>query len=274
MKLWKRAWTVVVGTLDLSNLDMQFTVKRTAAPRAGTCEVTIYNPSPSSRQELQGLRRGLVRIEAGYEEGRSLIFQGDSRKIDVTRDKSDWVVKVTAGDGEYAIRTARVARSFGPNTTLTDVVRALADTLGVGLGNAVSALQGASLGTTGRTFPEGVVLHGTASQELTRLCNSARLEWSCQDGNLQILPAGQPVSRTAVLLRDDTGMVNVPEKGKNDTVQVTALIQPDLLPGRLVKLESETINGVYRVESVEYTGDTAPGAAEWYAKLVLKTPRG
>lgn len=273
MKLWKRSWRVVVGTLDLSELDLTFKVKRTAAPRAGTAEIVIFNPSPASRNELRGLRRGLVRVEAGYEEGRSLIFQGDSRKVDLTREGEDWKVKITAGDGEYAIRTARVARSFGPNARLEDVVRALAETLGLGLGNALAALQGASLGTTGQTFPEGVVLHGTASQELTRLCSSARLEWSCQDGNLQLLPAGQPVTQTAVLLRDDTGLVDTPEPGRHGTVQATALIQPDLLPGRLVRLESETLTGTYRIETVEYNGDTKAGSSDWTAKLVMRLPR-
>jgi len=266
--LFGRAWRVQVGTLALGQLDVEFKVKRTLRARAGTCELIVYNLSEAHRAELRGLRRALVQIEAGYTDALAMLFRGDSRKVTVVREGTDWTCTVTGGDGEHALQTARVSRSFSAGARVEEVVGACADALGIGRGNLPEALQGAELGRVGATFAEGTVVHGSAAAELARVLASAGFEWSIQDGVLQLLPVGRALQRTAVVLSPDTGLVGSPEVGKSRTVKAVGLIQPDLMPGRLVDLRSAVVTGLYRVEEVEFTGNTR--GEEWYANLTLK----
>ena len=173
---------------------------------------------------------------------------------------------ITAGDGEHAIRTARASTSFAPGTTLADAIRSLGATMGLGGGNLSSASAAASA-----VLLEGAVVRGPAAQELTRLCSSAGLSWSVQDGILQLLPIGRALSRVAVSLSPDTGLVESPTRSKGVTVKAKALLLPDLVPGRLVALESEAVRGTYRIDEVSYTGATR--GDDWYADLTLRPQR-
>lgn len=272
MKVYGRRWRVQVGTLDTGVLDVKFKVNRSLYSRAGTCELEIANLSPDHRHELVTARRyhTFVEVQAGYIDGMSLLFRGDLRKAIPSRDGTDWVVKVTAGDGEHAIRTARVSRSFSPGTSVGAVVQHIAETMGVGIGNAREALRSARLGEGESVFPEGTVLYGSAAAELTRLCAAARLTWTVQDGNLQVLPLGGALERTALVLGPDTGLIGSPEIVNRRTVNVKALLIPGLVPGQQVILNSAIVTGTWRITEAEYAGDTE--GPDWNASLVLHRP--
>lgn len=265
MTVFGRRWRVQVGDLEVSDLDLEFSVKRTLRTRPGECTIKVFNLGAPHRAALLSARRPIVQLSAGYDPP-PLLFRGDARKIEVSRDGSDWITTITAGDGEHAIRTARTSTAFAPGTLLADAVRSLAASMGLGLGNASGAAA-----LTSAVLPEGAVVRGNAAQELTRLCSSAGLSWSVQDGVLQLLAVGRALSRVAVELSPDTGLVESPEKGKGGTVKARALLLPDLVPGRLVSLRSEVVTGTLRVEEVECTGDTR--GDDWYASLTLRPPR-
>lgn len=270
MRLFGRSWRVQVGELDLSGVDVTFKVKRTLAPRPGTLELEVFNVTESHRHELTSATRGqtFVEVQAGYEEGRSVIFRGDVRKAVAKRDGVDWAVSVTGGDGEHAIRAARVSRSFSAGTPTESVLRVIADAMGVGIGNAVTALRGARLGADDASFAGGTVVRGLASSELTRLCDGAGLAWSVQDGNLMLLPVGGSLRRTAVRLAPDTGLLGSVEVGAHGHAKATALLIPDLVPGQLVQLDAATAQGFYRIESAEYSGDTR--GDDWQVVMELR----
>lgn len=270
MRLFGRAWRVQVGTLLLSDLDITFKAKRTHAARPGTVELEIYNPTEAHRRELTSATAGqtFVEVQAGYVEGISTIFRGDVRKAVAKRDGADWVVTVTGGDGEHAIRSARLSRSFAAGSSVETVVRAIADAMGVGVGNAATALRGARLSSAGEAHAEGTVVQGLAAGELTRLCNGAGLTWSVQEGVLQLLPLGGAIQRTALRLAADTGLLGSPEEGRHGHAKARALLIPDLVPGRLVQLDSAALRGLYRIETAEYAGDTR--GDDWHVDMELQ----
>ena len=273
MKLFRRAWRVQVGTLDVSNLACKFKVSRSLYGYAGTCDLEVKNLSEQHRNEiLRAPRRSTyVEIMAGYAEGMALIFRGDKRKTVPVREGTTWTIKITAGDGEHALRNARVGRSFASGSTLQQVVQHIADAMGVGVGNAATALRGATLGGLDAVFPEGTILHGLAAEELTRLTSSAGLTWSIQDGVLQVLPRGGALAREAILLAAGSGLIGSPEVVNRRTVNVKALLIPGLVPGQQVVLDSDVAHGAWRISSAEYAGDTH--GPEWTASLTCHRPR-
>lgn len=269
MRLFGRKWRVTVGTLQSEDLDITFKIKRALTPgKPSTCELSVFNLSKDHRNEIRDATRPAVRVEAGYKDGMSLLFQGNERQTVSKRDGGDWETKITAGDGEASIRLARSVRAFGPDTRLEDVVKYCADQMDLGAGNTSEALEGAALDKLTAVFPRGTVLRGRAAQELTALLASANLEWSVQEGVLQVLPRGGSLNREAILLRSDSGLLESPEVGKHGIVKAKALLIPDLVPGRLVKLESDAVNGTYRIETAEYSGQTK--GDDWGVEMELR----
>ena len=281
MNLFRRAWRLQVGTFASTDIDLAFKVSRSTAARPGTCEVTIYGLTEAHRQEILRMPRRrafgsaagersagtVVELSAGYEEERPVIFRGDLRRVMQKREHPEWMVELTAGDGEFAIRNARVRRAFSADTSLSDVIRALAGAMGVGAGNVDDVASAAQLGNVGGLFVGGHVAHGQAADHLTRLCRSAGMEWSIQGGVLQLLPRGQALQRTAILLSPDTGLVGSPEKNGRHKAKANCLLIPGLAPGCLVELRSSVLSGTYRCGQVDLAGDTRGN--EWGGSLDL-----
>jgi len=283
VRLWDRAWRIQVGTLLLSQRDAQgqtglacaFKVtKSLATARAGTCSITVYNLPPSLSREIADLprRSTYVSVDAGYVGGMSRLFTGDLRRATPSREGADWKMEVEAGDGVHARRTARISRAFAPGTSLDGAAEALAAALGVGVGNARTAFAGTRLAGQANAFADGVTLHGTASEELTRLCNGAGLIWSVQEGQLLVLPVGGALDRTAIRLGADSGLVESPTFVDRRTVKAKCLIQPGLVPGQRVVIDSRLVQTELRLTEVTFTGETE--GAPWEAELTLKRPLG
>lgn len=276
--LFRRVYRVQVGTLNLSELACKFHIKRSLHGRAGTCELEVYNLADAHRREIASAprRTTFVEVQAGYAgTGLSTLFRGDLRKAITVRESTAWVAKITAGDGEHALLTARVSRSFAANTTVETVVRHIADAMGVGIGNAVTAmraasLRGASLAGEPATFPAGTMVHGSASAELARLCASVGTSFTIQDGALQVLPLGGSLQRTAVSLSPDSGMIGAPEIVNRRAIKLKCLIQPGLTPGQEVVVQSQVIDGTWRITECDINGETHGSA--WDMSLACHRP--
>jgi hypothetical protein len=107
-------------------------------------------------------------------------------------------------------------------------------------------------------FGKGTLLFGNAARALDDFCRSADLEWSIQDGVLQILDRGKALESQAVLLSANTGLIGSPTVDHKGIVTFKALIQPDLVPGHKVAFDTRNfkVSQGYRIQECEYTGDT------------------
>ena len=287
-RLFLRRWQVTIGQGQSPNsqtttqdaltsgnaqegsaaVDIKFKIKRTLRSDAATCELDVFNLTADHRNQIKTARRPVVQVAAGYKDtGVTVLFNGIGGHVRTIRDNTDWITRIRAADGFVALRTSRVSQSFGANSALSDVVNALANAMGVGTGNASTALQNVTLDQLGSSFVHGTVLHGNAAQELDVLMRSCNLEWSIQERALQILQRGGHLQRQAVSLSPDTGLVGVPEVGNHNTVKCNALLQPD---SSLAAVSiTDIVSGSYRIETAEYNGDTLADE-DWRVELELR----
>jgi hypothetical protein len=275
--LFGRAYSVVVapadvpafGGFDVSGLRCTFRVTKNLRPEPNTAEVQIYNLAESSRRVLETATKLNLRLEAGYEKtGTAQLFLGQVRHAVTEWDGPDAITTIATGDSEKEIRESRLSLSVGPSVPVPVALTAIARALGVNPGNVDQAT--ALLATKGvaNMFGPGTAISGNAARELTDFCRSAGLEWSVQDGQLQILDANKPLLDKAVLLSSQTGLVGSPSIDGKGIVTAQTLIIPELRPGRLVVLDSRQVKGGYRIEHVEWFGDTH--GQDWYTNLHCK----
>ena len=266
-RLLDRVCSATIGDVRITGLRMSFKVAKTAGREPNTMELAITNLSAQSRAALQDADVP-VTVEAGYRDTARVLFVGNIRNITHTRTGADWVTRLRSGDGEKAIRDARVNVSLAPGATLADAVGTVAKALGAPLGNALKKAKAGDFGGAFAAFSGGVTLHGPAATQMDRLLATAGYTWSIQDGVLQLLRADEPNDETAVVLSPTSGLVGVPEFGEKQSLRARSLLQPDLRPGRRVQLESEAARGLYRCETVTHVGDTAGG--DWYSECELR----
>lgn len=268
--LFGRRVTVQVSTLLLEGFDVSFDISKSLSPKTpNTAELKIWNLNAAHRKQLQEAERVFVSIEAGYESGTSLLFRGDLRDVVSLRESADWVTTVTSDSGRRA-RKARIVKSFAPGSTVGDVLNAAAKAMGVKLGNSAQRIVNAKItGTSASSFFNGYALAGAIEHEIDRIARSCGLEWSVQDDELQFLDFGAPLAQIAVKLTPETGLIGSPEPGNKGIVEARTLIIPDLYPGRRVEVQSEHVQGMFRVETTKHSGSTF--GRDWYVDMQLKS---
>lgn len=264
--LFGRAVRVVVGSTLIEGLRVQLKVKKTSDKTPNTGHVTIYNLAEQSRAALKNKGTRLI-IEAGYSGTIAQIFSGDSNTVNSTHEGPNWLTKVECVDGEKAYRYKPVAESFKAGTSVAAVFERIALKTGLDV-QAATALVRQQIS---EQFTGGYSAIGQASAEIDKLLKGRGLEWSVQDGRLQVLVTGGTTQDQAVLLRDDTGLIGSPEYGtptsekKPQVLKARSLMQPSLMPGRKVRIEAANITGNFRALTVEHHGDTHSG--DWFSDI-------
>lgn len=260
-RLFDRVAVLTLGTMRIERLRIAFSVTKTSKPEPNKASIKVWGLSDAHRAQLveQAASSISTQLEAGYASGTSVIYRGDLRRCFTMREQASLVTTIETSDGALQMQSSRVSVSVQAGATNRDVLAKVARAVGVSDGNlsdALSKLGGASV------FLNGGVFYGSAADEMTRLCRSLDLTWSIQDGKLQVLGRRDVVQGVAIRLSKDTGMINEPSIDPKGKLQVNMLMQPDVFPGRLIKLDGTRLKGNFKIEQTVHSGDTR-GSGPW-----------
>lgn len=258
--------TLRAVTAEITDLRVEFKVNKDLKKQPNSAEITITNLAEKTRAKLQD-KDAKVYLQAGYKNTVKTIFVGDVRTIDHTRQGADWVTKIEAGDGDRGYSYGRVSESFAPGASVPAVIGGIFP--GLKLENV--PLVGTALkAVSGKQFNNGYTAHGRASAELDKVLASQGLEWSIQDGRIQILAEGGTNTESLIVLSADSGLIGSPEFSapknpkKPAVLKFKCLLAPQLVPGGRVEFASLLHKGVHRIVKLTHTGDTDGG--DWYTE--------
>lgn len=270
-ELYGRRCRVVVGNVEYSGVRTTFKISRSTSGKPNQMEIGLYNLAPEHRDQMQ--EEGLpVRIFAGYENTIALIGSGDLWDARPVRHGPDIVMEIKANDGDRAFRR-QLRKSWSAGVAKRDVVKALAEAMGLGL-------IPASLDLVSGVYQSPRVVSGPASQVLERMTLALDLDWSIQDGQLLLVPRDGSTTERAVVLDAASGLIGSPEiqerrkptkNGKitRGLVKAQAQLNPLLRPGRGVLLASQLVSGKFRVDVVDHDGDTHD-ESRWVSSVSLR----
>ena len=262
-ELYGRRCELQIGNRRWSDLRVVFEIERSLLKSPNKAMIAIYNLAASTIGDINqpGAEVSLV---AGYRDTAETIFSGQLQRIESQREGPSLACRVLARDGITAWNRGISASLTGGDLFLSGAVQRIATAIGL----TVPASTATALGSV--RLRRSVALHGYGHRELDTLLRSNGFEWSIQSGSLQVLAVGAPLAERPVILSAQTGLVDSPvqtEKGSGWVAQ--SLLQPKIMPGRSVLLQSERATGTYRVVRVVHRGDTH-GANVWHSELELR----
>lgn len=221
--------------------------------------VEIYNLGPDSRA-LVSKTNNLIILEAGYGKSAQQIFTGNVLWGKTTKQGPDYVTEIQAADGLFAFQNARVDQSFQKGISTNQVIKTLVGALS-GSGIGPGQVQGVPDGG----YNQGIVLSGSAVEELKKVCDKNDLQFSIQDGNVLILPYGSDTGQPAQVISPNTGLIGIPEiraqdaTGRANLVSFRMLMNPGLGIFQKVVLQSKFVNGIYTTAKISHDFDTFEG---------------
>lgn len=248
----------------ITGLRIQFTITKDLQGFPNLAEISIYNLSEDTRSKIQSEFENLV-LKAGYVDNLKTIFTGDLRNVTKTRIGPDLITTVYAADGNKDFEEAFYNKSFNDGAKVSDIVN---DVISEFKEVTKGVTEGISQ-TAQKVF--GATFSSDSSEVLDQLGDENDFDWSIQNGKVDIIARDSFVNEQTVI-NSQTGMINSPiitEIGAD----VKTLLNPSVLPGRLVKIESVAPNfslgnlnfrninktlgeGVYKVIKIIHNGDT------------------
>lgn len=250
------------GGMNLHEMKVEFSVTRTLESEENAASISIWNLAEKHRNAV-GKEWDDVVLEAGYlppEGGGNvgIIFAGQMRDVEHKRDGPDIITTLSCGDGDKAFSRATISKTFPAGTPVPEVVEEI-----------YKQLEAEGMKRGEWKFPDDVPttkrpysMCGTCKREMDRLGRSHGFYWSSQNGVMEIVP-GDGTLGGVVLISPQSGMVDVPTITDNG-VKVSALLNPEIRPGRRVRIESDVLEmnaegGVYRVSTCTFTGSNRDG---------------
>lgn len=225
-----------------------------------TCKITIINCNEST-QTFLSQKPLIVRLEAGYNDEFRHLFVGDVRVAYTEFKNASVQTHLELADGDRAFRYAQVDQSFRKGSSVIQALRVCAQSFGVRLDPKLEVTPELQA-----QFASGRTLQGDTQRELTELLAPYGYKWSFQDGRLLILKDNETRADEAILVSEETGMVDSPtfhtpdKPNKPTQVKVKMKLRPQITPGVRIVVRSRGINsGVFRVNKANHDLDTRDG---------------
>lgn len=268
--------------LDLSELRIKFSVKRSDTMTPNVADIRVYN---LEEQTALRIRKEFTKVvlQAGYQGNYGVIFQGNIKQVIIGRESAtDTFIDIVAGDGDRAYNFAIVNTTIAAGSTAADQINAAA---------AAMAPKGVTAGHIGETPPEklprGKVMYGNARTYLRDVAQTSNKSWSIQDEKITFVSNKSYLPGERVVLTSKTGMIGTPNQ-TNEGVNVKCLLNPLIKIGGRIQIDNASIarykinlsvpnspanipapltaDGVYYVLVAEHTGDTR--GVDWYTSLI------
>lgn len=256
------------GAQEGPRITWDITRDLTPEPDRGIIEIWNLDPSMANAMRIaqENAETGLYRVTLsfGWDSKPNLWAVMTPYDVDPQTPVGpvDNVTRFNCADGGIAYRDTAMSQSLQKadwNTILN--VIALQMKLGISP-SSLAVFQAAAAASPVKIF-DNYSLYGDASDRLTDLCETLKLEWIIQNDTIVIIPAGVPTAGDSVILTPETGLLTyAPES--DGSITCTALASPGILPGPALAVLDEfkkpIADGVFRAYSVRCVGDTNSGA--------------
>lgn len=240
-------------------LKIAFSVEKTLTAAPNKSSIEVYNLNGISRGAIVRRNAG-VKLQVGYKKDLAvLLARGGVLSGYSSREGTDIKTTINFLDGYETTSNSTINATIGPGVAIKDLVYKMAQNLeGVTVSKGRIKLNDSRIGSRGRVFS------GRLADEMNNLAREYGFSWSVQDGVFQALSDKQTFNKThKISYKNGTLMsANPILSGAQELfkgVEITAIMNPTILPGDNVILETDIdwdLDGKYKVYKVSYTGDT------------------
>lgn len=250
----KRIIRTVVGfddstALSINTLFTTIEVKKTISgkPNEGFSRINNLGKASSAKIIESGVR---VRIFAGHDDEPVLIHDGDIRRFIKEKQPPEKFVEIELGGNTLLLNQAFFNRSYAGQVAVKTIVQDAIPTFNI---------EGVDLDQ----IPDDAYLYdysftGKTGVMLDSILNPINVNWFENDNFIRFSQTGQALE-TVVVLNEESGLIGSPKETEKG-VEFTSVLNGRINLNGRVKIESETVNGIYKVASpLIHKGDNRDG---------------
>lgn len=282
-----RQYKLVIGDsrtgegVAIETLHITFDVSKTADNKktGNSAAIEVYNLSDET---LKKFTKDFIVCElfCGYREiGMQRIAYGEVTTFTTRQSGADRVTQLILGEGYVALTQQVLSTTVPSGKTVADVIEAIRLQM-------PGVVRGIYAGTNiNNPVVFGYPLSGSPRAMLQEVSKTYALQYTLNDSTLSVTDEGgltENSREAAFVLNKDTGLIELPfvtapdgtkpkgDEARRQGVQFKALLNPSLIPNRIVKIESKTVNGFFKVTSTRHYGGYRD--SDWYVEGYCELP--
>lgn len=263
-------------------LHVKFSFEKADVENPNTGKVTVWNLNREHLAELEK-KDCVVAVKAGYADSISEAFAGTVTRASTTKEGADCMTEIELASCMVELRDTGLSLSYAEGTKTDVIYQEIAAQMGL----PVSCSAGVMGQTT--VLAAGFSFVGGAKNLLNRLTRMDGINWTIQDGVLQLLKQGEPISVNCYELNAGSGLVGVPKrvnisagsgssKGGSERAdsgsesaqlgwEVTYLMNLAIGVNSYIHISSEAVDGYFRVQKISIDGDNYEG--DWQCRATV-----
>lgn len=240
---------IIIGNQSFSsdNLYMKFNIEKTNTSDLNSGEITLYNLSKSTRENIS--KNQTVIVNAGYNNDIGAIFIGGVQNIRSYLESGDMVTNIEILDGKVII-SKKVSKTYEAGTNNLKIINDLIK---------LSGLE-ANITAIGKYFiySNGKTIYGDLINELSKIVKASNSKFYIKNNIITITleRSGKVVSN---VINSETGLLETPTKLDDDyqnvdLYSVKTLLNHNLDIDSIVTIKSLSLNGSYRINKIIHSG--------------------
>ena len=270
---WIREIEVLAGGKKFEStgdrgLDIDLNISFGDKEEPDVSEVTIYNLSDHSINEIE--KQGYCVVNAGYKELGNIanVLSGDIEDVNTDWQGLDKVTKIKISDGGKAWRTAELNATYEKGTKASFIMRDLANVMGYEIVEITPKED--------KVYKLGKTIQGPCSNSLKQLVKDTNSKMFINKNRITIRDEKKGYD-TGFVLNGETGLIGSPTLNKDDsgdktearekdkdkkknkeekkTWKVVCLLNPKIETDSIIKIESRSVSGTFRIISGKHTSD-------------------
>lgn len=261
-----------IGGTSPYALHISFSVQKQELESSNTAKVQVWNLNKQNLATLEAENCFLL-LKAGYGNTLPVILSGTVSHTSTRKDGSDMLTEIEVVDGLMEVRDTWVSMSYAGLVNTKKILDDTAAQMGLTVTYSYNA--------TFADIPNGFSFVGQAKNALSKACAVSGLEWSIQNGALQIKKPGDVMNREVYVIGPETGLIEIPERvqiSSSDDAgtpqmgyDLVYLLNGAIGVGDYVQVQSKYLTGFFRVYSLEIDGDNLSGAWQCKARVLEVT---
>lgn len=261
---------------DTKRLSISFKFRKSTDNKPNQNSCTIFNLSETTRNKISETGN-LIEIYAGYEVLK-LVSVGNIFRVSHYKHGTDWVTSIKFGDGQLDYDTRRFTKSYEKGGSLRSIFNDVAESFNLPIVNESKKIDKKN----DITLPSSLTLDGLSKDVLSEISEQHDIEWSIQDGAINLIDLDSVIEETAIVINHETGLLDHPEITEQG-INVRVLLNNDILPNKLIDVQPVSIqitseklkdarnssaNGLFKCILVDISGDNFGGGIDMKIQAV------
>jgi len=252
-----------------TGLMIDFDINKSKSDGKNEAIIGITNPSRDTIAALQ--KEGVITFKAGYKDDIATIMIGEIESFVYEDDGANKRIELRILEGNTSYKNLLINRYYNIGATSIDIVADLVSHIITYVPSVESANAYQLLDFNSYQFPQ--VIYGNAYDKLGQILYPLGYEYFVNKGVLTIIKQNGFIRELEVTLNADNGMIGSPKpisetNDKKETVagvEAKSILNYNMDIGRRLKIESQEINSTFRIDAVNFSGNSFEG--EWIVNI-------